>query len=705
MPGAAVPPALAGTTASDVPSAVEDGAYPDAARILQQTGVTLKAGDGHITLADCSGDYQVKVWTGLDQAQPAGSIVCFKTTGATGYLSLTVPEVFGIATYADRSLTAQLSAAGATSSVDVGKNQFKAVGESAPGGGAVATLLELRVTGPAAPTTTPNDPATAFTAQLAIGGTGRTCTGTLVDPQMILTAKSCFADDPANPGTVTAGAPKNATTATIGRTDLNATGGQQIKVVALAPHADRDLVMARLETPVTGVAPIALATTAPANGGVLNTAGYGRTATAWAPGTLHTPAATTGAVTASGFDLTPTAPGLICKGDAGAPLWRTENSKPALVGIISRSWQGGCLGTDTTETRTTAYAERTDDLGNWVDRTRRDAPSGTQVKGSPYSVIDPTTGHPLTFVQDSSNHLWSADPQDDGWHDLGAYAATSPTAIVNPANQHVMVYVNGPNNRLWSYDRTTAVWTQFVLTPSGTALAPAAVPHTIVNPADGHLVTYIKDTASHLWSVDPQGEGWYDFGALAATDPIPVINPNDNHIVVYVNGPNNRLNAIDRNGTGRTEYTATTSGTVLAGDAVPSVVVNPANGHFTAFIRDTDHHLWSVDPWGAGWRDHGAMAATDPVATVDTTANRVTVHVNGPDHRLNSLNFATGAWTLVPLSPAGKAMADDTTPHTVTDPTTKHLVTFLRDNHDTLWSYDPTGNTWNRITGGPSLAG
>ncbi|MGW4698712.1 ricin-type beta-trefoil lectin domain protein, partial [Kitasatospora cineracea] len=80
----------------------------------------------------------------------------------------------------------------------------------------------------------------------------------------------------------------------------------------------------------------------------------------------HTPATTTNAVTTTGFDLTPTAPGLICKGDAGAPVWRTENNKPMLVGIVSRAWQGGCLDTPATETRTTAHAERTDDLGTWI---------------------------------------------------------------------------------------------------------------------------------------------------------------------------------------------------------------------------------------------------------------------------------------------------------------------------------------------------
>ncbi|MET8756241.1 VCBS repeat-containing protein, partial [Streptomyces sp. NPDC004667] len=41
----------------------------------------------------------------------------------------------------------------------------------------------------------------------------------------------------------------------------------------------------------------------------------------------------------------------------------------------SRSWQGGCLGTPTTETRTGAISTRTDDLTGWVKTTAYRAPA------------------------------------------------------------------------------------------------------------------------------------------------------------------------------------------------------------------------------------------------------------------------------------------------------------------------------------------
>ncbi|MFD5566342.1 trypsin-like serine protease [Kitasatospora griseola] len=523
MPATIAPAQAADAANSAAPSAVETGAYPDAARIQQQTGVTVTAGDGHITLADCSGDYQVKVWTGLDQAQPAGSIVCFKATGASGYLALSVPEVFGIATYADRSLTAQLSAAGATSSVDVGKNQFKAVGESAPGGGAVATLLELRVTGPAAtPTTTANDPATAFTAQLAIGTQGRTCTGALVDPQMILTAKSCFLYDPTNPLGVTAGPPKLATTATVGRTDLNATGGEQIKVVALAPHADHDLVMARLETPVTGIAPIALSATAPATDGALTTGGYGRTATDWIPGILHTPAAVVGTVTASGFDLTSTAAGLICAGDAGGPVWRTENGHPALAGIITRSWQGGCLGTGSTETRTGAYAERTDDLADWIVRLRAAAPgsgwkSSVLVNGANgilYRAIRLPDGSTTNFVD-----MTAATGTTGGVKAFTEAGLNDQTHIVALGNDgHLWHTITNPAP-LWQF-AGTGVRQPFDLTGPSRPLAGITQVSAVSIGANLHVVAIAGGKAYHT-VLDGNGvwSGWGDVQAVAGTLP------------------------------------------------------------------------------------------------------------------------------------------------------------------------------------------
>ncbi|MCX4708774.1 FG-GAP-like repeat-containing protein [Streptomyces griseus] len=212
----------------------------------------------------------------------------------------------------------------------------------------------------------------AFTAKLDIGegDTKRACTGSLVDAQWILTASSCFAaaGQPAFP--LPAGAPAQKTTATIGRTDLTGTGGKVVEVTELVSRSDRDLVMAKLAQPVTDIAPVLLADSAPVAGESLRAVGYGRTASSWVPDRLHAgtfdvtaTGATTVAVTRDG--------GAICKGDAGGPALREQNGTVLLAAVHSASWGAGCFGSD--ETRPGAVESRTDDLTDWV----------TQVRGLP----------------------------------------------------------------------------------------------------------------------------------------------------------------------------------------------------------------------------------------------------------------------------------------------------------------------------------
>ncbi|GGX80758.1 hypothetical protein GCM10010358_38730 [Streptomyces minutiscleroticus] len=138
---------------------------------------------------------------------------------------------------------------------------------------ALPPLSAQAVTGPGATARS-----RSFTARLVIGAddTMRACSAVLVDSQWLLTASSCFADDPNNPTALGAGAPKLVTTATIGRTDLTSTTGQVRKVTQLDPRTDRDLTLARLDRPVTGITPVAVATDAPVTGEELTIAGYGR---------------------------------------------------------------------------------------------------------------------------------------------------------------------------------------------------------------------------------------------------------------------------------------------------------------------------------------------------------------------------------------------------------------------------------------------
>ncbi|MFD4790326.1 FG-GAP-like repeat-containing protein [Streptomyces sp. NPDC058459] len=199
----------------------------------------------------------------------------------------------------------------------------------------------------------------ASVVRLNIGdeANSRTCTATLVDEWWVATAASCFATVPGQP--VPAGKPGLPATVTLA-------DGETREVTELAPHADRDLVLARLMLPARGAATAKVSTSAPAAGADLNSAGFGRTKTEWVPDKLHTGTFTLGSTAATTLAITGKGTDAICKGDTGSPLL---NAAGELIGVNSRSWQGGCLGTPSAETRTGAIAARTDDLVQWISKT------------------------------------------------------------------------------------------------------------------------------------------------------------------------------------------------------------------------------------------------------------------------------------------------------------------------------------------------
>ncbi|MFK8908317.1 trypsin-like serine protease [Streptomyces sp. YS-3] len=196
----------------------------------------------------------------------------------------------------------------------------------------------------------------ASAVKLNIGdeATSRGCSATLIDASWIMTAASCFATTPGS--TVPAGRPALPTTATL-------SDGRAVDVIDVLARDDRDVALARLAAPVTAIAAAPRAASAPAPGADLLAAGFGRTATEWVPGKAHTGAFTVNTTDATSLTLTGKGTDAICKGDTGGPVL---NAAGELVGVNSRSWQGGCLGGDPAETRTGAVAARTDGLGEWI---------------------------------------------------------------------------------------------------------------------------------------------------------------------------------------------------------------------------------------------------------------------------------------------------------------------------------------------------
>ncbi|QZY20943.1 hypothetical protein K7C20_33300 [Streptomyces decoyicus] len=125
--------------AAEMPSAVEDFSYPNAARILQDQKISLKRGDGHITLTGCDSAHDIMVKSRTGQMD-----YCFAVHGTKGYLTMELADAFGMWTEG-HPVQATITADGKETVINAPKNDYKPLGE-AGSSEKRSVLLELRVT-------------------------------------------------------------------------------------------------------------------------------------------------------------------------------------------------------------------------------------------------------------------------------------------------------------------------------------------------------------------------------------------------------------------------------------------------------------------------------------------------------------------------------------------------------------------------------
>lgn len=193
----------------------------------------------------------------------------------------------------------------------------------------------------------------------------KACSAALIDPSWVITSATCLTAS-------ATGAPTENATVSVGAVDVSTGAGTNAKVVKVIGRTDRDVALAKLDKPATGIAPVALATTAPVSGESLQLAGFGRTATEWVPARPSVATFSVSSVNATEVSVTSANGSDTCLGDAGGPALRTVGDKVEVVAINSRSWQHGCLAV--TETREGGTEARVDDLADWVRQNTVPAP-------------------------------------------------------------------------------------------------------------------------------------------------------------------------------------------------------------------------------------------------------------------------------------------------------------------------------------------
>ncbi|MGW0828408.1 trypsin-like serine protease [Streptomyces sp. NPDC002845] len=464
----------------------------------------------------------------------------------------------------------------------------------------------------------------AFLAKVQFGERAG-CTGALVDPEWVVTATACFAT---GAEAVPAGPPVLPTTVTVGRTNLASTAEGQVRTVAeLVPRSDRNVVLAKLSSPVRDVTPIKVSTTAPVAGETLVVAGYGRTATEWVPDRLHTGIFAVQGVTATAVDIASdaTASASICKGDAGGPALRGLGASFELVALNDTSWQAGCLAE--TETQNGATEARLDDIEGWIRQTVR---GGNFVRlATSAQVLDTRSG--LGAAAGARAGGSTTTFQVTG---VGGVPATGVTAV--------LVDVTAINTTSATYltlfpdgtPRDTAL--SMVNTAAGQTISNSAV---VSVPMNGKLSVYNNSGSAHI-AVDVQG--YYTTAANAGGGFVPV---EYTRLVDTRSGLGGSTGSIP----GGSSRTFTLTGDAIpagAGSAFLDVIVTGATGQgwIGAFPPGGTNNR-SVMDFVPGTTSHG-------VAVQLSSDGRATF-TNNSGSAIHLVLTATGYYTTSPATGAG----------------------------------------------------
>jgi len=194
------------------------------------------------------------------------------------------------------------------------------------------------------------------------------CSGALIDPHWVITAGHCFRDAEGERVDRTVA---RLTTATIGRADLNGKAGHVATVVAVRQSPTADVALAKIDTAITDIEPLRVATAAPAVGDVVRLTGYGFTtndestpARRLQTGKFVVTFVDDSLVGMSGWAPQPETSA--CLHDSGGPYFKTlADGGAVLVSVVSSGPACPHAGPD--------LSARVDNIAGWISETTGDA--------------------------------------------------------------------------------------------------------------------------------------------------------------------------------------------------------------------------------------------------------------------------------------------------------------------------------------------